>query len=208
MAEVPGNKLQVMVYGRCGDLKISVRQPSARGLELGPESAVDPRDLRIVRKHRQGGQHSCLDVPQVASSVRRAVCPLEKLADHDGARELLETGNTAEPSHVRRQWTPSQDLRDRVGVEEKGHSVERDWTTWPCTPCLLKHPDQILRAFPTADEAGQAPPGPRCPSSRKRHAVHADQSGDGLAVPCNDHGLTVLRLAQTVSELRLGLRSR
>jgi len=207
MAEVPGDELQVVVYGRCRDLKIGVRQHPAGCLELSPESAVDPRDLHIVREHCQGGQHSCLDVPEVARSVSRTVRPLEELADHDRAGELFEAGNTAEPSHVRWQWTASQDFGDRVGVEEEGHSVQRDWTTWPRTPCLREHPDQVLRAFPAADEGGQAHPSPRVSPLRKRHAIQADERGHGLAVPCDDHGFAVLCLAQTVGELRLRLCS-
>jgi hypothetical protein len=126
MAEVSGDELQVVVNGRCRDLKISVGQHPAGRLQLSPESAVDPGDLHIVREHRQGGQHSCLDVPKVATSFRRTVRSLEELADHDRARELFGAWNTAEPSHVPWQWTASQHFGDRVGVEEEGHSAQRD----------------------------------------------------------------------------------
>lgn len=168
MSQVSGNELQVVVNGRCRDLKIGVRQHPAGRLQLGLESPAE-------------------------------------FADHDRARELLGAGNTAEPSHVPWQWTASQDFGDRVGVEEEGHSVQRDRTARPRTSHFRQRPDQVFRAFPAADETRQArsPVPPR----QKRHAVHADQSRDGLAVPRDDHGLAVLRLAETVSELSLRLRS-
>ena len=112
--------------GSCRDLEISICQHPTGRLQLGLEGPIDSRDFDVVREHRQRGQHSCLDVPQVARSVCRTICALEEFTHHDRARELLGAGNAAEPSHVPWQWTASQDFGDRVGVEEEGQSVEWD----------------------------------------------------------------------------------
>ena len=62
MAEVSGNKLEIMSNGCSCNLNVRIRKDHACVFEMGADAAENLRNADVVRQNRNGGQDSLLDI--------------------------------------------------------------------------------------------------------------------------------------------------
>jgi hypothetical protein len=158
MTKVSGDELEPVMQCRRGDLNVGIGKNPSLDFELSPEFAEDPGRRDIVGKDRDGRENPLFDVLEMSFASFGAKCSLEEFSDADGTRELVLTRDCTEPLQIKRIGFRAEELRDRVGVEEKGHrgSVQTRGVPSSDTAGGVNNFDELFRTLPSPSQARES----------------------------------------------------
>jgi hypothetical protein len=209
MADVARDEFKVVIKGSCCDLEVRVGQDIAVAFEVGADEAEDAGDGGIEGENGDSGKDLVFNVAQMALARSRAKSAFEEFSHCYGTGELGVTGNGLEPVHVGPKWVGAQEFGDGVGIEEERHglSVQGRGVATPRARRVVQNPGEILRVGPPAGYAGKSTFGSsRAETLERLEFFGADDSGHGLTMPRDNHGLPVLGSPDVLTEFGLDLR--
>lgn len=163
--QITSHNLHFVKDGRGGDLQIGVRQYSPSSREVRLDLAEDACRRQVVGENGYRREDKSFYVLQVSLAIGRTKGAFVELADDNSARELLAPRDPRKPAEIPWVWPRSQNLGDRVRVEEIGQRrvlVEPDRPPWTCPTVSAHGTNEFLRASPSACEACEALFRPRC----------------------------------------------
>lgn len=123
MPQVSADQFQIVVDGRCCNLKICIRQGLSRILQLCRQKAVHFGHGHVIGQNGHGGENPLPDIEQMPFPPCGPEGTSVQFSDNHRTCILVLAGDPAEPFDIGRSWLGAQQFRDGVCIEKKSHTL-------------------------------------------------------------------------------------